>query len=153
METRIGSAAVKTSPVYFHVRKNVAFNRNGTIPFEIDNMNMGNAMDLKSGRFTAPKTGLYSFAYSGMSRSYSPIKPFPTFLSLTLNGVQQAASHGTQQSGWRLLNFDLPLKLQAGDGVVLIIATPNNVTGILEREANVHLNGFNGHLLEESLKF
>ena len=90
-----------------------------------------------------------------VSRNYIATKPFPTFLSLALNGAQQAASHGTEQPGFRVLNIDLPLKLQAGDGVVLLIATPNNVTGItgiIEREANIHLNGFNGHLLEESLK-
>ena len=37
------------------------------IPFDIEVINIGNAMDITSGVFTAPKNGIYFFSLSGLA--------------------------------------------------------------------------------------
>ena len=49
-------------------RQNSNFDTMSTpISFELAQTNEGNAMDLTSGIFTAPKTGTYFFSFTGMA--------------------------------------------------------------------------------------
>ena len=51
----IGQYDVKSSPVYFYVKKTTDFvTEDVPIPFELDRLNVGNAMNAVSGIFTAP---------------------------------------------------------------------------------------------------
>ena len=108
-------------------------------------MNVGNALNLTSGRFSPPKAGIYQFAYSGIAKNFK----FANLAYLVLNGGHQAVGHGSAESGWRVLTFDAPLKLEVGDRVVLLHARYNG--GYLLGNGD-HFNGFTGHLVEESLK-
>ena len=57
-ETRIGYLDVKSSPVYFYVQRNTNFETKGTpIPFDVEILNVGGAMNSTSGKFTAPRNG------------------------------------------------------------------------------------------------
>jgi C1q-related factor len=60
METAVGVVDVKSSPVYFHVQRNSTYDIAGiTIPFLIERLNVGRGMNISSGIFTAPKSGIY----------------------------------------------------------------------------------------------
>jgi len=56
---------VKTKTVHFYVQlKNDFGTTNVTIPWNVEQLNEGNAMDLASGIFTVPVDGLYHFEFS-----------------------------------------------------------------------------------------
>jgi hypothetical protein len=55
METAVGVVDVKSSPVYFHVQRNLTYDIAGiTIPFQIERLNVGRRTNISSGIFTAP---------------------------------------------------------------------------------------------------
>ena len=63
----IGQYDVKSSPVYFYVKKTTDFvTEDVPIPFELERLNVGNAMNAVSGIFTAPRTELIFFSFFGL---------------------------------------------------------------------------------------
>ena len=65
----IGAYDVKSSHVYFYVQKNTAApDFKGKIVYEIEQLNVGNAMEMATGIFTAPKPGRYFFSLSGIGQ-------------------------------------------------------------------------------------
>nr|CAH0102064.1 unnamed protein product [Daphnia galeata] len=68
LEKWIGHADIKSQSVNFYVQRNGPFNETGvSIPFNVERVNVGKAMELTSGIFTAPRTGIYFFSFSGMA--------------------------------------------------------------------------------------
>ncbi|XP_057365634.1 uncharacterized protein LOC130686489 [Daphnia carinata] len=68
-QERIGYQDIKTKPTYFYVQKDKNFaERNVPLPFEITIVNIGGAMDLPSGVFTAPVNGTYFFSFAGLAQ-------------------------------------------------------------------------------------
>ena len=58
-EKLIGYTDVKSAPVHFYVQRNSNFYTTGTpIPFDLALVNEGNALDLATGKFTAPRNGI-----------------------------------------------------------------------------------------------
>jgi len=93
----VGLIDVKSSPVQFHVQRKTSFSTlNTPIPFEIERLNVGRAMDLASGIFTAPKAGIYYFVFSCLKQ------PSTTYMSvfLRLNGVNIGRGHGSNLFYW-----------------------------------------------------
>ncbi|EFX66774.1 neurexin IV [Daphnia pulex] len=77
----IGYADVKSVPTYFYVQRSDRFSKvNVSIPFDVALVNIGNAMNLTTGVFTAPRAGTYYFSFTGLAE-------FPTFSSLLYLGV------------------------------------------------------------------
>ena len=62
---------MKSAPVYFYAQRNYKFTTIGKIPFDSARVNEGNAMDLNSGNFTAPRRGIYFFSFTGVVRCSS----------------------------------------------------------------------------------
>jgi hypothetical protein len=85
----IGYADIKSAPVYFYVQRNSDFNKTETpIPFDLAVVNEGNAMDLTSGIFTAPRPGIYFFLFTGVARLESSSDVyFDSYLYLNGNRI------------------------------------------------------------------
>ena len=148
----IGYVDVKSSPVYFYVHRNAeVFNTIKTpIPFDVERLNVGGAMNLTSGKFTAPRDGIYAFAFTG--RAYLPASSSQASLNLYmyLNGNMIGRGWADEVGTvWQFetLSFQTTLNLQKGDEIWLEIHSVS--TG-------AYLNGysytqFSGYLLEENI--
>ncbi len=150
VQTWIGYVDVKSSPVYFYVQKTREFSTlNVPIPFEIERLNVGGAMHLASGTFTAPKTGKYFFSLSGIGE-------FPTGnghldIGLYLNGnlIGRAQCDVRSKSEWETYSLESILQMKAGDKVNLKIPTLHR--SILQEKHWGPFTHFTGWLLEEDV--
>ena len=143
METMMGYMDIKTSAVYFHVRRKTIFSEvQKTIPFEIENLNIGNAMDIKSGIFKTPKAGVYYFTYSGVKDSNAG----DTLLFLRVNGVGTAMAHATGIHGSVTMSLHATAQLKVGDEISLALTAGNVMDG-----DGYQVSNFVGFLLEENL--
>ena len=85
---------MKSAPVHFYVQRNSSFDTTGTpIPFDLEMVNDGNAMNLTTGIFTAPVTGIYFFSFTGLVE-------FPASSSTVQLGVSLKMNGNYIGSGW-----------------------------------------------------
>jgi len=143
-ETRIGNVDVFSSPVQFYVQRNTVWNTTNTpITFQVERLNVGNAMNIGTGVFKAPKTGTYSFGFSGLKVNDAAIK---TWMELRLNGGRIGKDF-FDASGTSMTSSSLNanLKLKVGDEITLIITA-----GALYDDAGYYTH-FTGILIEEDL--
>jgi hypothetical protein len=151
----LGYIDVKSVPTYFYVQKNNTYTtQSGPIPFELEVVNIGGAMNLASGVFTAPRAGTYFFAFTGEIRFTGPIPSVvAAVVGLQLNGIKVGSSHATDSntssSTYSQLALQSILNLKAGDKVNVIIDFLNNA--IVYDNPYQHFNHFTGMLLEENL--
>ncbi|XP_046635066.1 uncharacterized protein LOC124314087 [Daphnia pulicaria] len=87
LQTWIGYIDLKSEPVYFNVERNTTYSTfNEAMPFDWETLNGGNAFNLSSGIFTAPRSGTYFFAFSSFSaNSYDNF-----YFYLKVNSVPKA---------------------------------------------------------------
>ena len=137
VETSIGLVDIKTSSVQFYVQISSSYSSDGTvIPWQMTRLNLGNAMNVGSGVFTAPKDGVYHFHFS----AYSDNKFDAT---LRLNGG--VIGHGFSETK-DTVSIDSTLQLKKGDTVDMYL------DGSISDESADHLyNHFTGWLDEEDL--
>jgi len=152
----IGYDDIKSVPTYFYVQRNTAFSTiNVPIPFQVSRLNIGNAMSLSTGKFTAPVRGTYFFSFTGHAG-------FPTSSSLLSLGVGLYVNGN--YIGWGFveerdtviwqetpLTLQSTLKLQKGDQVWLQIK-------LISAGVSLYDNGeiwthFSGYILGEELVF
>ena len=114
-----------------------------TIPFDIEVINVGNAMNLTSGIFTAPKSGTYFFVFSGVKSDGSQL-----FVSLMLNGYQVASTTAYNNYGSNMISLSIvsTLTLEADDEVSLTL-----IGYSLFEDAGRRYTQFTGILLQEEL--
>ena len=97
-------------PMYFYVQRNGNSDTSDTPTyFELDILNIGDATNLKSGIFTAPRLGIYFFSFSGVSRSNT------INVSLYVNNNRIGSGHGLYSSD--TFTVQSALQLDAGDEV------------------------------------
>ncbi|XP_057381112.2 uncharacterized protein LOC132087719 [Daphnia carinata] len=140
-------------PVYFYVQKNNLFSKESTpIPFVIERINVGKAMDEWSGKFTTPQTGTYSFIFSGLAKVSTSSSPLRLGLNLQLNGSEMTAGrvevvdYVVVSDKLISLTLQATLKLESGDRVWLEIFSLS--TGVALYNDGAHFTCFNGSLLE-----
>jgi len=111
----IGNVELKTKSVHFYVQRTTTDEKPGMIPFQKEVLNLGGAMDLTTGLFTAPVNGVYHFEFAAL-KDYSTSSE--SYVHLVVNGKEFATSYakdGTFFIGHSGISASLLLK--AGDKV------------------------------------
>ena len=144
METAVGVVDVKSSPVYFHVQRNSTYTLNGTtIPFQIERMNVGGGMNITSGIFTAPKSGIYFFAFIAI-KDWLVDVVLDVDLYHNSNRITRAFGNSAA-NGHFTVALTSTLSMNSGDQISLQL-----VRGPMYDSWAYHTN-FNGMLLQEEM--
>ena len=132
---------VKTSSgVYFYVGRNSPYPTTKTaIPYEVERLNIGGAMNLASGVFTAPVSGRYQFNFVALANVGGG-----TDVNLRLNGVNIASGYGYSLED--TLAITATVSLQKGDGIDTYL-----IKGSINDDSTFYNTQFTGILLEEDL--
>lgn len=152
-ETRVGFVDVKSSLVYFYVRKNKSFAvKNTPIPFEVAQVNIGESMNIATGIFTAPRSGVYFFTFSALARLTSYWKMNHFGVSLMLNGNDLLGKSNVLKEGgqhdYYPISFQSALNMKAGDKVWVEIRDMDH-TNLYDDKT--HNTLFTGQLLHENI--
>ena len=133
----IGRNDIKLASSYFFVQRNSNYGiLNSIIPFQIERLNVGKAMNLATGTFTAPSPGRYFFSLSGIANLNM------TRVQLQLNDVTIGTAWGEMASNTFSLQSTLSLK--KGDRITLVLAN-----GGVSDTASSQQTHFTGMLIEE----
>ena len=152
-QDRIGYVDVKSSPVYFYVNRNsgISFNTiNTPIPFEKELLNVGGAMDLKSGKFTTPQDGIYAFSFAGFAGFPASSSAVYLKVRLLLNGTTMAkgqSDEGGTAGEFEQFSFQSTLNLKAGDQIWLEIYSMSTGAYLW----GDYFTQFSGYILEENI--
>ncbi len=124
------------------------FRKLGTVPcgsrYDHQVLNVGRAMDLKTGVFTAPKAGIYTFAFSMVKNGFN-VEYLDIFLRV--NGKKVGHSWAGKGLFSAPAAMQSTLKLKKGDRVDLLKGT-----GGLHSVCSSFCHHFTGWLLEEDPK-
>ena len=138
METRLGFVDVKTNPVYFYVQRTGDYKTTGNIPWTVSRLNLGNAIDLGTGIFTAPVSGTYHFAFSGVDNGP---KGEATKIFIRRNGANIGQAWADDSDSSQLtMSLHSTFNLNAGEQVSLFLSfgtlagSNNHFTGWLVEE-------------------
>jgi hypothetical protein len=146
----IGYADVKSLPTYFYVQRRSDFKTLGVpIPFEIERLNIGGAMNITTGKFTAPRKGVYFFAFSGVSTLE---RPGNLDVGLMVNDVQIGKAESFSTTGgsdFETLTLQSTIELKAGDSVWLQIVSQKSA--LLQDNPLDQFTHFSGWMLQEDL--
>lgn len=149
-QTWIGYADVKSSPTYFHVQRNATFNETLVpIPFDWELLNVGGAMNLTSGIFSAPVVGRYFFSFTGLGRYPGSSVLQRCFINLYKNGDSMGRGYSDEISTagqYDPLSFQSTLNLEKGDEIWLEISLLSTGASL-----TATYTIFNGFLLEEDI--
>jgi hypothetical protein len=125
------------------------------IPFDLAGVNEGNAMNLTTGKFTAPRPGIYFFSFTGLARlEDSSSANFASFLFL--NGNLIGASYVQENNGpvdqYSPLTLQSTLNLKTGNQLWMQIEyySPSSDSSHLLDNSN-HYTHFTGFMLEEEI--
>ncbi|XP_046637877.1 uncharacterized protein LOC124316153 isoform X2 [Daphnia pulicaria] len=149
----IGYADVKSAPVHFYVTRNSSISTEGNpITFDLARVNEGNAMNLNTGKFTAPRPGIYFFSFTGVAHLYYSSAVY--FISyLYLNGNSIGWSYVYEGKGpveqYSVVTLQLTLNLITGDRVWVQIGY-SGTSSFLTDDSN-HRTHFTGFMLEEEI--
>jgi len=108
---------VKSKSVYFYVQRSGDFSlTNVVVPFNIEILNVGDAMNTASGVFTAPVDGVYHFEFSALKLNDAS----NIFVHLQVNGITMVTSYATYLSNYLALpSINAYIRLKTGDQVWL----------------------------------
>jgi hypothetical protein len=150
----IGYVDVKSAPVHFYVQRNSDFNQTETpIPFSRALVNEGNAMDLTSGKFTAPRPGIYFFSFTGVAQISSSSAVY-FYSHLYLNGKRIGSSlideHNGPVNQYSPLTLQSTLNLKKGDQLWVQTWYSDGSFSYFS-DGSSHLTHFTGFMLDEEI--
>ena len=112
------------------------------VSWDLARLNVGNAMNLETGVFTAPRDGVYHFAYSGMKdRSTDAM-----YIQLRLNGDMVGNAYGAWDNNVTSSSIHARFHLVKGDRVDMWLKF-----GVLY-DTSFHYTSFTGWLDEEYIQ-
>ena len=133
--------------IFFYVQRgnNAPTTKDGVLRFPIEQLNVGKAMSISTGVFTAPKFGIYSFSFSIAKEAFKVMEPLNIYLRV--NGVRIGVS--TVSAGPLSANavMDIVLKLKKGDRVDLWKGKEGTLANIYCGDTPCH--HFTGWLIKE----
>ena len=121
--------------MYFTVVRVIDYAILGTIPYDKALLNIGNAMDIRSGKFTAPKKGTYFFSLT----IYTNTESWATIDHNNVVAVATVANEGLHSA-----SAQATLQLEPGDVVYTSLGQ-----GKLYSFMQYHQTHFTGYLLQE----
>ena len=123
IESQLGFVDVKTVPIHFYVQRYSSYFTRGVVPWENAQVNVGNAMNLTSGLFMAPKNGIYQFHFSGIN-SRVPGANDTDFLGIYIrrNEVWSGKALGSTRN-YETGSLHSTFKLKRGDRIDLFLWT------------------------------
>ncbi len=133
------------SGIYFHVQisNRSTVPANGVLLFDHQISNSGGGMNLKTGVFTAPKSGVYTFHFSITKNGYT----YRVLeIALRLNGVRIGQSYAGTGFFGAPVTLQMTLKLKKGDRIDVW-----KNQGELQVECVSKCHQFTGSLIEEDL--
>ena len=160
-ENRLGFLDVKSSihlsGIYFYVQRgNGPTARDGVIRFHKEQLNIGKAMNLLTGVFTAPKAGVYHFSFSIEKEGKSFLDAFHIYLRV--NGVKMGVAAVSQGPFSAPATLQSAFKLKKGDRVDIWKKPNRGTLGQCtvfgdddDSAAEPPCHHFTGWLLEEDL--
>ena len=130
--------------MYFSVQRNTIYDSFTTvIPYEKETLNIGGAMDLESGVFTAPTKGIYLFTFTTNSCC---TENNASWIRLRLNEEEIATSYVPDD------RYSMPLsvtiRLEKGDEVDVYLY----LGSLLDDDGIYHFTHFSGILLDEDIE-
>jgi hypothetical protein len=115
-------------------------------------VNEGNAMDLTSGKFTAPRPGIYFFSFTGVASLESPsFASFSSYLFLNGNliGVSNVYEGNAPVDQFSPLTLQSTLNLKKGDQLWVTIEYAGS-SSLFDNNL-YHYTHFMGFMLEEEI--
>jgi hypothetical protein len=110
----VGHVDVKSTPVYFYVQRNSPFNLfKDAITFDVARVNIGDAMDIQTGIFTAPKSGTYFFSFTGVAGFPETKSPDLVHLEIGLYLSGERVGSALAEESNTVANQKCPLSLQS----------------------------------------
>ncbi len=126
------------------MQKNLDFSSlNTPITFENELLNVGNAMNISSGIFTAPRSGRYFFTLSGIKDGAAT----GIYISLRLNGAHAGQAYGSYGGVYYTYSMQTTLNMQVGDQVSLVVTDG----ALHDNSITSYFTNFSGWLLEEDV--
>lgn len=109
--------------------------------FQTERLNIGRAINLENGIFTAAAAGVYRFQFTGLKYKSKG----DTYVHLWLNGNETAAAaaYADREPMYLSLSLNISLRLNVGDRVHLAMREPSKL-----HEGAYNCNHFTGWLVE-----